>query len=245
MSYLTGTEELRLYRGEDYILNEHVSIHIPSLGEICDYGEDEYFSLIRQFTSTPTDMCFQLSDMGIDFTEITDYQLFSQLLAKTLSLEHTSLLFKDLDFQKAALKANPDGNIVMDYGDWYIDECTYEIIADCLRSIHFFKKNVAIPANEATKEILIEDAREAALMQRSAPQHSLLLNMVSTMVNTPGFKYNHHDVWDMKINAFMDSVMRIGKIKNADLLLQSGYSGFGINLKTVNKKELDWMGDLY
>ena len=48
----------------------------------------------------------------------------------------------------------------------------------------------------------------------------------------------------MKINAFMDSVKRIGKIKNADLLLQSGYSGFGVNLKEVSQKQLDWLGEL-
>ena len=64
------------------------------------------------------------------------------------------------------------------------------------------------------------------------------------MVNSGGFKYNHTDVWDMKINAFMDSVKRISKIKNSNLLLQSGYSGFGINLKDVNKKDLDWLGEL-
>lgn len=48
----------------------------------------------------------------------------------------------------------------------------------------------------------------------------------------------------MKINAFMDSVKRIGKIKNAQLLLQSGYSGFGVNLKEIDNKQLDWLGEL-
>lgn len=48
----------------------------------------------------------------------------------------------------------------------------------------------------------------------------------------------------MKINAFMDSVKRISKIKNSDLLLQSGYSGYGVNLKEVDKNQLDWIGEL-
>jgi len=69
--------------------------------------------------------------------------------------------------------------------------------------------------------------------------------MISAMVNSEGFKYNHNEVWNLKINVFMDSVMRIGKIKNASLLLQSGYSGFGINLKEVDQKQLNWMGGLY
>lgn len=64
------------------------------------------------------------------------------------------------------------------------------------------------------------------------------------MVNSAGFKYNHSQIWDMKINAFMDSVKRISKIKNAELLLQSGYSGFGVNLKEISQKQLDWFGEL-
>jgi len=42
----------------------------------------------------------------------------------------------------------------------------------------------------------------------------------------------------------MDSVKRISKIKDSNLLLQSGYSGYGINLKDVDKKQLDWLGEL-
>ena len=64
------------------------------------------------------------------------------------------------------------------------------------------------------------------------------------MINSEGFKYNHSQVWDMKINAFMDSVKRIPKIKNAFLLLQSGYSGFGVDLKKIQNKQLDWLGEL-
>ena len=35
----------------------------------------------------------------------------------------------------------------------------------------------------------------------------------------------------MNIFAFMDSVYRVQEEENAKLLLQSGYSGFGISLK--------------
>ena len=92
--------------------------------------------------------------------------------------------------------------------------------------------------------ILIEDAKEEIERNKGKPYHSQLKNLISTLVNSEGFKYNHEQVWDMKINAFMDSVKRIGKIKNAQLLLQSGYSGFGINLKDIDKKQLDWLGEL-
>lgn len=70
------------------------------------------------------------------------------------------------------------------------------------------------------------------------------MNLVSAMVNSEGFKYNHKEVWNMKINAFMDSVQRISKIKDSSLILQSGYSGFGVDLKKIPSKRLDWLGEL-
>ena len=62
--------------------------------------------------------------------------------------------------------------------------------------------------------------------------------------SSQGFKYNHAQIWDMKINAFLDSVKRISKIKNADLLLQSGYSSFGVNLKEISNDQINWLGEL-
>lgn len=113
-----------------------------------------------------------------------------------------------------------------------------------IRKIHRIKRNDEVPGNEATRKILIEDARDEYEENKNKSGKSHLLSLISTMVNSEGFKRNDQTVFDMKINAFMDSVARIGKIKNAGLLLQSGYSGFGIDLKKLNKEETNWMGDL-
>ena len=64
------------------------------------------------------------------------------------------------------------------------------------------------------------------------------------MVNSDGFKRDDQTVWYMNIYAFTDSVKRIDKIRNSNLLLQSGYSGFGIDLKKIKKEELNYMGEL-
>jgi hypothetical protein len=125
-----------------------------------------------------------------------------------------------------------------------IDEYTYDVITDTLRKMHLLKKNEQLPANESTKMILIEDARDEYEANKTKEYHSQLKNLVSSMINSEGFKYSHSEVWQMKINAFLDSVQRVTKIKNAGLLLQSGYSGYGINLKNISKKETDWLGEL-
>lgn len=246
-------DELRIYRGKDFVIQKHIRLHQPTLNEICEYGECEYYSMLYQLTSTPQSMKFQLWNIGIDYTSITPYQLFYNVLYKMYPQEKTYIIFGDLDFSKfQVMKNSNDDSIVLfqmnehddESFEIIIDEYTYGMMMDYLRKSHFIEKDEKVPANESTKMILIEDAKDEYEENKEKPYHSKLKNMISSMINSEGFKYNHSQVWDMKINAFMDSVMRISKIKNAELLLQSGYSGYGINLKEIDKKQLDWLGEL-
>lgn len=240
-------DELQIYRGKDFFVKEGIVIHQPTLDEICNYGERQYWSMVYTLTSVGADMKFQLFDMGIDYTTISDFQLFYGLLSRSFSKEQTAILLGELDFSRLQIFQKKDSEDIVMYDretNIEIDEYTYLMIADVLRSMHGLKRNDQLPANEATKQILIEDAREDYLRNKNREYHSQLKNMVSAMINCNGFKYNHNEVWNMKINAFIDSVRRISKMKNADLLLQSGYSGFGVNLKEISTKQLDWLGEL-
>lgn len=244
-------DELKIYRGEDFVVSKHIRVHQPSLSEICDYGEQEYYSMIYHLTATPQTMKVQLWDMQprIDYTQIRPYELFYTILYKLFPQDKTSIIFGDLDFTKFQIMQRTDtGDILLcqfiDGEQIIIDEFTYNLIMDYLRQAHGLYKDEKIPANNTTKMILIEDAREEFERSKKKEYHSQLVNLVSSMINSEGFKYNHSQVWDMKINAFMDSVKRISKIKNAELLLQSGYSGFGIHLKDIDQKQLDWLGEL-
>ena len=242
-------DELQVYRGKDYVISKYITIHQPTLNEICDMGESKYYQMVYNLTATPQSMKAQLWKMGIDYTEITPYMLFYIMLYRVYSKEFTSILFGDLDFQKFKLLKHLDDESI--YLSQYIkgeevviDEYTYTLIMGYLRKVHFIEKDERMPANNTTKMILIEDALDELKANENKEYHSLLTNLISALVNSEGFKYNHSQVWEMKINAFMDSVKRISKIKNAELLLQSGYSGFGINLKEIDKKQLDWLGEL-
>lgn len=240
-------DELQLYRGKDFFIKEGITIRQPTLGEIADYGEKQYWSLVYTLTSVGADMKFQLSQIGLDYTKIPDFQLFYSILCKDLTVPETSILFGDLDFSGFRLYQKSASSDVVMYdaaNDIVIDEYTYFVIAQILRKIHGLKRNDQLPANESTKQILIEDAREEYNRSKNREYHSQLLNMISALVNREGFKYNHSEVWDMKISPFIDSVRRISKMKNADLLLQSGYSGFGVNLKEISDKQLNWLGEL-
>ena len=52
----------------------NLSIRIPTVGEILE-DEEHYYSLVSSLTATPFQYMVQLDDMGIDFTQITDWEL--------------------------------------------------------------------------------------------------------------------------------------------------------------------------
>lgn len=240
-------DELKIYRGEDFIISKYITIHQPTLGEICDFGESKYYSMIYGIVATPQSMKGRLWQLGIDYTKISPYELFLTSY-KTFDRNETSLVFGDLDFSKFEVVENKNDELllfqIMNNEPIILDEYTYGIIVDYLCKAHFIERDFKVPMNETTKMILIEDAIEELNKVTKEKPHSQLKNLISAMINSEGFKYNHSQVWDMKINAFMDSVKRIQAIKNANLLLQSAYSGFGVDMSKIDKKQLDWLGEL-
>ena len=93
-------DELKIYCGDDYVVSKYIQIHQPTLREIVNYGEQQYYSMIYQLTATPQSMKVQLWDMGIDYTKITPYELFYLILYKLYSQEKTSIIFGNLDITK-------------------------------------------------------------------------------------------------------------------------------------------------
>lgn len=234
-------DELQIYRGKDFVINEKISIHQPTLDEICDWGEQKYFSFVYNFVATPTDKKYQLHQANLDWNTTSDYDLFLRSFM-SFSNDFSKIVFGDLDFQKFNLYKNTDNDEIVLYNkelDIIFDRSIYEISTDYLRKAHRIKKNVEIAMTETTKEVLLEEAKEQ-LEANDGSQNSILLPLISTLVNMKEFKYGWTNIWDMKINAFMDSVSQVQHIKNAELLLSSGYSGFGIDLKKINKNEINY-----
>lgn len=207
--------------------------------------------MIHTLCAVGADLKWQLHDIGIDYTAISDFELFYSILAGKYTMDDTRILFGDsLDFSRMELLYHKElqeyvmvqrfenGEILQ------IDKYLYASIVGVLRQMHRLKRNDELPGNEMTRQVLIDDARDEYEANKDRPARSYLLPLISTMVNSEGFKRDDTTVFHMKIRAFMDSVARISKIKNAELLLQSGYSGFGVNLAKIDKNVLNYMGEL-
>lgn len=241
-------DNLAIYRGQDFRVNQYITLHHPTLGEICDFGEETFWTTCKNLVSTPADMKVAIYDnLHIWWDELTCFDLFLYTY-KSFTKEQTSIILGDLDLSEFLIYQDNDTKKVVlrdPNSGLVIDEVTYEVITGFIRKICGFKKNMEVGADNNTKFAMIEADRDDLYFekQKSHGFTSLLLPMVSSMINSSGFKYNYKEVWDMPIFAFMDSVKRIQSIDQYKNYMRGIYSGC-IDGSKISNKSLDWMRDL-
>lgn len=239
MENLLEVDELSLYFGEPYVVNDYITITLPKIGEVVKYGERQYYSMIQTITAIPSDMKSQLFDMGLDWTQVEDFQLF-MMLAPTLPKDKTYILFGDLDFQAmrpfqnkqngAVVLFNPQTNAV-------IDELAYGKMHAYLCSAHNLTKKVEKAANEFTKKFMIEEDRQKIAYNQKQPYKSFLRPLISAVKCRMGYTLDY--VKNMGLYEFMDDLNRLQVIVNTDALLQGSYSGM-VDTSKIPKKNFDW-----
>ena len=230
---------MSLYFVVSYVVNEYITITLPKIGEVVKYGERQYYSMIQTITAIPSDMKSQLFDMGLDWTQVEDFQLF-MMLAPTLPKDKTYILFGDLDFQAmrpfqnkqngAVVLFNPQTNAV-------IDELAYGKMHAYLCSAHNLTKKVEKAANEFTKKFMIEEDRQKIAYNQKQPYKSFLRPLISAVKCRMGYTLDY--VKNMGLYEFMDDLNRLQVIVNADALLQGSYSGM-VDTSKIPKKNFDW-----
>lgn len=241
-------DELKLYFGEEYPITDQITIFHPTLGEIIDMGEKEYFHVIQTLTCIPSDMKSVLWDMGVDYDTISDFDLF-RMMAPTLKPEQSYILFHDtVDFSKMRQYKNEktDQIVLADIeNNIIIDEYVYLKIVLYLRKMHSIKPKVEHAGTKNAKQIMILLDRQDREKAKSKPYSSRLFPLISSLLNSPGFKYQKKDLKQVHYYEFMDCAKRISALKSADALLQGVYAG-NVDVKKLSngKKELDGFRDL-
>ena len=114
---LLDIDELKIYNGNDYIINEKIKIKQPTLDEICNYyGEKKYYNLVQTICSVGADLKWQLNELGIDYSKIKDFDLFATILIKNLNVDDTKILFgEELNFSEMQYVYNSelDENVLL------------------------------------------------------------------------------------------------------------------------------------
>ena len=89
-------KDISILLGKDYVVNDAITIKQPTIGDILEIGEEQYFQTVFTLTCIPSDMKYRLYKMGLDYEKVEDYELFL-LLAPTIDSSISKRLFYGVD----------------------------------------------------------------------------------------------------------------------------------------------------
>lgn len=219
-----------------------LSIRIPTVGEILE-DEQHYYSLISSLTATPFQYMVQLDDMGIDYSAITDYQLFLMLFP-SLAREDTRILFGETDLSDTKLYRNSQNDSFLLYSeknDITIDELTFHLITEQIRRINGLQQEKRRPGNQEAKEFRIALERKRQKRNAGKPYEPYLEKLVVALVNRAEFKYNYEQVEHLTIYQFNQSFEQIRTGINFSNTMIGVYAGTVDTSKLKDRSCLSWL----
>lgn len=235
-----------LLYADHYDINEHISIKIPTVGEIID-NDEAYYELVCSIVATPYTMMVQLDDAGIDYTKLTDFDLFCLLFGRLRTLD-ASLVFGDLDLTKFEAAVNEENNrvvLVDQESGTVIDRGIHDQICKFIRKMLCMTREDKRPANEEAKKYMIERARkaQARLKRKKQGEHkSPLETLIVALVNTEQFPYTYDTVRNITIYQFYASLHQIShKIKYDNTMI--GYYAGTVKFDDLAMEDRTWINE--
>lgn len=234
-------------RNEDIVFNDYITIHVPSLDEIIKIGKETYFSAIMKFCSTSSDYKVRLDDMGIDYSQIEEYEFFLMNHSNFTEEEKRalSLVFGNFDITEYdAYTREEFKDVILTNGENIFDKATYFQLVKFLRDVHSLERHVDKPGNEHARKYIIDKERRQIKNRRriKKPEDTSFMNYIIALVNTPEFPYNYESVWTINIFQFYRSLKQIQKLKNYNFTMTGAYSGM-VNTKELDLKSIHWLNN--
>ena len=246
LSNFLEIDKLKLYFGDDIRINEKIILSQPTIGDIVEFGEKHFYYVLSVLTCIPSDMKSELWDINkTDWQKVEDFELFI-MLTRNLKSEDTKLFLGDLDLSKMIPVMNNLSNQICLYDEEsgiVIDSAIYLQIVTYIREMFNINPKVEKAKNKRTLNVLIEDDRFRKSLNKDKKYTSTLLPLISSMLNSPGFKYKKNELRNVGIVEFMDSVQRISTIVSTTALLQGMYSGM-VDTSKIPKEQFNWLRDL-
>jgi hypothetical protein len=238
----------QMLRGDDFVVNERLTIKNHTLGEMIDFGEEKYFSAVNVFLARSFDYMVQLDDSGIDYEKISDFQMCIFLYQDKIVQEYLKFLYGDLNFEIATKKDTNDVILLDPKNNIIIDEVIYTYISNYLKTVNCIELKKKIkPANDWVKKELINQERnrikralEKKLKQNQFIEDDNLSKLISALSWGNSVGINIKNVWDLNLYQFYDGLKTLDKQKHVQILLTGIYSG-AIDSKKIDSELLNWM----
>lgn len=237
-------DALFLYFGDDYVINDKIKLKQPKIGDIVNYGEAQYFSMIHTLSAIPSDLKSILWDqMNLDWTQVDDFELFI-ILSRTMTPDRTGIIFGDLDFSRMKPfrdKSNDEIVLVDLEAEIKIDKLIYMRMMTFLRKLHNITPKPEKAKGKRAKQAMIDEDRRNREYNKDKPFRSYLLPLISAVKVKQGYTRDY--VKNMGLYEFFDDVSRMQVIDSANHLLNGAYCGMA-DLSKVDKKEFNWLREL-
>lgn len=237
-----------LLRTNEIKISDRISIYVPTVGEIYDMGEEEYYNIAQLLTCVPYDLMAQLDDMGIDYEQLTEYELFVMLLKSFIVGEKDiSSVIRCDELNDLRIVENVDSKemlLVNSNDDVVINVMIQRQIAAAIRRIHFWHKTEYKAGNAEAKKYILERTKLKLKRAAKKPHVSFLDENIIALVNTEEFKYDYESVMDLNIYKLNASIHQIPHKKNWDELMMGVYFGT-IDANTLDIQKLHWMSSLH
>lgn len=233
-----------LLKVRNYKVNDKISVYVPTVDEIFDFGDQKYYSIVQTLVATPFDLMVELDDIGIDYETITDYQLFILMMESiAVNEDDTSILFGDLNlkgFQEAVNPQNGEKVLWSKDNDIVIDQMIALEICNAIRKIHFWEAPIGRAGNAEAKRYLIERNRKKKKRLAKKPYKSFLESMIISLVNTEEFPYNYETVMELSVYKLNASWRQIQKKKHWEQTMNGVYFGT-VDTTKINLEKINWL----
>lgn len=255
---------LQLYVGDPYVIDLEnaygkIIVYSPTIGDIIHIGEKRFYQTLNTFICNTTQYRVVLWELGFDWNEMSDFQLFTMLYTQ-IDPEVSKLMFGDLDFRKfeplmKTLPPSEDGGEEKSEMILWDAEDEIEINADVhnhfsqyLREVFGINMEEKITHNATLKQWYIDKdkraiARKEEKEAKGEIEKSSIQSIISSCINHPGFKYTLKELKDVGVAEFYDSVKRLQIYEQSTALMKGMYSGF-VDGSKIKPQDYNFMRDI-
>lgn len=221
-------------------ITDKLYIRVPTVGDIL-HDEEKYLNIVNSLTAVPYQYMVQLDDKGIDFTKISDYELFLMIFSSYIN-DDMSIIFGDLDISDFTI-THKNGSVILfsEKNNLIIDEHIYKKIAETIRNINNIEKFKYKVGNEEAKKYLLKKEKKRIKKLANKPYKKYLEKIIIALVNNRDFKYNYNDVISLSYFRFNQSFNQIQVNINFDKTMLGIYSGTVDTTKLKDKSCLSWI----
>lgn len=255
-------DKLQLYFKRPYVINapdsdHQIIIRQPTIRDIVDFGQNRFYATINVFTTNTTALRLQLWNQGLDWNDMSDFELFLRIFNTAEKEIYQKFLFnkdgKPLDFssygmyEKKSINGNTENVLYSTDDNVEINEHVYFCLSQYFRNVFNTFPDEKITHDSTMKKWFIRKDKNELNNKQFKKEKDMsdngLISLISACCNHPGFKYKPSELESLGVYEFYDAVRRLQVYESCTALQKGMYSGM-IDGSKINPEDYNFMKDI-